>query len=82
MGNPQPVFKISGIDFSTVQFLGKSREHLKFPNRYGFKIFAFRLGEYFEEIRKHKQGDLICELSEDNWQGQRGIMIRVLDIVV
>lgn len=40
------------------------------------------MGEYYEDIRGLTSCDVICELAEDNWQGKRGIMIRVVDILV
>lgn len=82
MGNPVPKFLIQDFEIEGVKFLWKWRDHLKFESRYGFKIFAFGMGEYYEEIKSAGRCDVICELAEDNWQGKRGIMIRVVDVVI
>lgn len=82
MGNPSPVFLIENFKNTWVKFLGSGRDHLRFENRYGFKIFAFGMGEYYEELRSQEKIHILCELAEDSWQGQRGIMLRVIDIVL
>ena len=56
MGNPKPLFLIEDVIPSKISFLGQGREHLKFEHRYGFKIFAFGMGEYFEVLKKHLSG--------------------------
>lgn len=40
------------------------------------------MGEYYEDIKSIGSCDVVCELAEDNWQGKKGIMIRVVDVVV
>lgn len=40
------------------------------------------MGEYYEDIKGLISCDVICELTEDFWQGKRGIMIRVVDLIV
>lgn len=82
MGNPKPLFLIENFESEGVQFLGKGREHLKLASRYGFKMFAFGMGEYYEDIKNAQRFDIICELCEDSWQGKRGIMIRVVDLII
>jgi single-stranded-DNA-specific exonuclease len=82
MGNPKPLFLIKDFEIEWVKFLWKWRDHLRLTSRYGFKIFAFGMGEYYEDIRWLTSCDVICELAEDNWQGQRGIMIRVVDMII
>lgn len=82
MWNPVPKFYITDFELEGIKFLWKGRDHLKFESRYGFKIFAFGMGEYYEEIKRREKCDLICELAEDNWQGKKWIMIRVIDIVI
>ncbi len=81
MGNASPIFLIENFENQGIKFLWQGREHLRFENRYGFKIFAFGMGEWYEEIRSQEKMHIICELGEDSWQGNRGIMIRVIDII-
>lgn len=82
MWNPVPKFLIENFEIEAVKFLWKWRDHLKFESRYGFKIFAFGMWEFYEEIKSLDSCDVICELAEDNWQGKKWIMIRVVDIVI
>jgi len=82
MWNPKPLFLIKDFEMEGVKFLWKWRDHLRLESRYGFKIFAFGMGEYYEEIKWIERCDVVCELAEDYWQGKRGIMIRVVDMIV
>jgi len=82
MGNKKPLFIIEWYVPEKISFLWKGRDHLKFESRYGFKIFAFWLGEYYEELKKATVFDIVFDLSEDNWNGKRGIMIKIVDIVI
>ncbi len=68
MGNPKPLFLIHDFCPSKVSFLGQGREHLKLEHRYGFKIFAFGLGEYYELLRKTPVFSLVIDISQDTWQ--------------
>jgi len=82
MWNPKPLFLIRDFEIEKVKFLWKWRDHLRFDSRYWFKIFAFWMWEYYEEIKNIVSCDVVCELAEDNWQWKRGIMIRVVDIIL
>jgi len=82
MGNPVPKFLIRDFEIEWVKFLWKWRDHLKFESRYGFKIFAFGMGEFYEDIKSVTSCDIVFELAEDNWQWKKWIMIRVIDIVI
>ncbi len=65
-----------------ISFVWKWRDHLKFESRYGFKIFAFGFGEYYEELKKATSFDIIFDISQDNWNGKRGLMMKIVDIVI
>ena len=82
MGNPKPLFLIDDFSPSKVSFLGSGREHLRFDHRYGFKIFAFGMGEYYEILKFQKEMSLVVDISEDTWQGQRGLMLKVVDVII
>jgi single-stranded-DNA-specific exonuclease len=82
MGNPKPLFIVEDFTPEKIAFLGQGRDHLRFDTRYGFKVFAFGFGEYFEALRKQKSFHLIFDLSEDSWNGKRGLMMKVVDIVL
>ena len=68
MGNPKPLFLIEDFIPTKVSFLGQGREHLRLDHRYGFKIFAFGMGEHYELLRKTPIFSLVVDISQDNWQ--------------
>ncbi len=82
LGNPKPLFIIEDFTPDSISFLWKGRDHLKFENRYGFKIFWFWMGEYFDVLKKTKSFHLVFDISEDHRNGNRGIMMKVVDIVL
>lgn len=86
-GNTKPLFLIEDFIPESIGFLGtKSRDHLQFKHRYGFKIFAFGMGEYYEILKKHISSHktlwLVVDISEDNYMGKRGILVKVVDIIL
>jgi hypothetical protein len=40
------------------------------------------MGEFFDELKKHTSFHLVFDISEDHWNGNRGIMMKVVDVVV
>lgn len=81
--NPKPLFLIEDLEYDVLEFLGNWREHLRFTNKHWLKIFAFGFWEYYEDIKKAKNGvSIICDLSEDNWNGNKNILVKVVDVVV
>ncbi len=87
MWNPKPVFMVENLNDFKVEILwNKSRDHLKFTTKHLFKMFAFYMWDYYEEIkiwvRDWKKLDLIFDISEDNWMGKKNLMLKVLDVVL
>lgn len=82
MWNPKPLYFIEWIIPEKVAFLWKGREHIKIENRYGLKIFWFFLWEFYEQIRKAEQIDLVVDIAEDNFNGKKWIMLKIVDIVI
>jgi len=85
--NPKPIFMTYNLKDFKVEFLGnKSRDHLRFSTPHWFKIFAFYMGDYYEEIkrwlRNWKKLDLVFDISEDNWMGKKNLMLKVIDVVL
>jgi len=82
LGNPKPLLMIENFTPEKISFLGQGREHLRFDTRYGFKIFAFGFGEYFDILKKTPSFHLVFDLSEDSWMGKRGLMMKVVDVIL
>ena len=82
MWNPKPLFMVRNFTPEKISFLGKGRDHIRFDTRYGFKIFWFWFGEYFDILKKSSSFDIVFDISEDYWNGNRWIMMKIVDIVI
>lgn len=87
MGNPKPFFMLEDLKDFKIEFLwNKSRDHLKFSTNHGFKIYAFFMWDFYEQIKRWirdgKKLDLIFDLSEDNWMWKKNLMLKVVDVVL
>ena len=87
MWNLKPVFMVENLQDYKIEFLWKnSRDHLRFSTKHWFKMFAFFMWDFYEEIRRAtrdwKKLDLIFDISEDNWMGKKNLMLKVVDIVL
>ncbi len=87
MWNPKPIFMVENLSDFKVEILGnKSRDHLKFTTKHWFKMFAFYMWDFYEEIkrwiREWKKLDLIFDISEDNWMGKKNLMLKVVDVIL
>ena len=86
IGNQKPLFMIENLDYEAIAFLWKWRDHLRFNTRQWFKIFAFFMWDYYEEIKRaardHQAISVIFDISEDLWQWKRNLMLKVEDVVI
>lgn len=81
MGNEKPRLISRDIAYSKVEFLWKDRKHIKFVTPHWFKIFAFFMWEYYQEIKDRKTVSLVFDVSEDSWLGKKNIMLKVIDVI-
>ncbi len=85
-GNPKPVFMVEDLDYDSIWFLWKTRDHIKIMTKYGFKILGFFMWDFYEELKRWERAwkkiDVVFELSDDYWMGNRNLMLRVVDIVL
>ncbi|PZM86427.1 single-stranded-DNA-specific exonuclease RecJ [Candidatus Gracilibacteria bacterium] len=83
LGNEKPIFLVKNLEYEKIEFLGQGRDHLKFTTKYGFKIFAFFMGDFYEEIKRSKSPiSLVFDISEDSWMGNKNLMLKVIDIIL
>ncbi len=85
--NLKPVFMLENLQGSKISILwNKSRDHLKFTTNHWFKMFAFYMWDFYEEIKRWirdwKKLDLIFDISEDNWMGKKNLMLKIIDIIL
>jgi len=66
-----------------IDFIWNWRDHLRFTTKHWFKIFAFYMWDYYEEIkRSNKNISLVFDLSEDNWNWNKNLSLKVVDIIL
>ncbi|MDD3793845.1 MAG: single-stranded-DNA-specific exonuclease RecJ [Candidatus Gracilibacteria bacterium] len=83
IGNEKPLFLVENLSPEKIDFIGNGRDHLRFTTKHGFKIFAFYMGDYYEEIKRSKKNvSLVFDLSEDTWNGNKNLMLKVVDIIL
>jgi single-stranded-DNA-specific exonuclease len=81
--NEKPIFMIEDLDYDNIELTKNWSTHLRFITRHWFKILAFGMWEFYEKILKTKKKvDIVFDLSEDNWNGNRGILLKVVDVVL
>lgn len=81
--NEKPLFLVENLEIDKMDFIWKWRDHLRFTTKHWFKIFAFYMWDYFEEIKRSKKNvSLVFDLSEDTWNGNKNLMLKVVDIVL
>lgn len=81
--NEKPLFLVQNLIYDKLEFLWKWRDHLKFTTKYWFKIFAFFMWDFYEEIKRGwKSVSLVFDISEDNWMWNKNLMLKVIDIIL
>ena len=81
--NDKPLFLAKNIRYEKLEFLWTWRDHLRFTTKHWFKIFAFFMWEFYEEIKKsNKSVSLVFDLSEDTRMGHKNLMLKVIDIIL
>jgi beta-glucosidase/6-phospho-beta-glucosidase/beta-galactosidase len=73
---------IQNLDYTSIEYLGSGREHIKFLHKDGYKICGFWFWSFIEILRNAQNIHIIFDLSEDNFNGKKGIMLKVLDMIV
>lgn len=78
LGNPRPIFALKSVTAENVRTIGKEDKHLRFEIS-GTKAIAFDWGHTAEEI-KNKTIDIAFTFDEDNWDGDRKLELKIVDI--
>lgn len=81
--NEKPLFLVKNLVYDKLEFLWQWRDHLRFTTKHWFKIFAFFMWDFYEEIKRSwKPVSLIFDISEDNWMWNKNLMLKVVDIIL
>ncbi|OGD85769.1 single-stranded-DNA-specific exonuclease RecJ [Candidatus Curtissbacteria bacterium RBG_16_39_7] len=85
MGNPEPVFLTRNFLVENLRTVGSLNNHLKLQVRSDSKSFetiGFGLGEEAHFLRPGMEVDLVYTLSQDSWNGNTKLVLKVKDLRV
>lgn len=85
-GNEKPIFLMNNLTIKDLKWLGNGEKHLKLflhPTDGGPKIFeaiGFNLSQRFNELKIGDRINLLFNLEQDEWQGNKKIQMKIIDI--
>lgn len=83
MGNPRPVFQISGLEVVDKRAVGADKKHLSIrlkKDKNEIKAIFFNGDLREEKIELHNLYDVLFSLNLDTWQGREELKLNVIDI--
>ena len=83
MWNPKPLFMIENLQYESLAFLGKWRDHIRFNTKQWFKIFWFFMWDHYDMIKRSWwRVSIVFDISEDSWMGKKNLMLKLEDIIL
>jgi len=85
-GNPEPVFLMKNMTVVETRVVGNGSKHLKLslrPPGNAPKIFdaiGFSMGEKQADLKVGDQIDIVFNLKEDEWSGNKKLQLRLIDL--
>ncbi len=85
-GNKEPIFIIKNMVVEDMKIVGNGSKHLKMFLRAKngspkiFDSIFFGAGEEFKEIKKDDKIDIACNLCQDEWNGNKKIQLKIIDL--
>lgn len=85
-GNPHPVFLLKSLEVASVKIVGNGAKHLKLELKADkmpgktFRAIGFNLANGHQELKYGDRIDLAFELLVDEWNGNRELQFKILDI--
>lgn len=82
VGNEKPRFLCTDVPVHQYDTVGREGKHLKIKTRFNdmpIDCIGFRLGEYAHSLNGHRSIDIVCEIEEDNWNGNKLPKLKILD---
>jgi single-stranded-DNA-specific exonuclease len=83
-GNPKPKLVGYGLEVIEMRLVGAQNQHLKMKVRFGenaLEAMAFSKGFMASSLQIGKKIDIVFELTSNEWNGNRSMQLRVIDIV-
>lgn len=85
MGNPKPRFLGRNLQLLRSTLVGAQNQHLKFRCRFGeqeFGAIAFNQAHLDAMLKNANQFDAIFELDDNEWNGNRELQLKIIDLNV
>jgi single-stranded-DNA-specific exonuclease len=85
-GNEEPVFLVRNLKVQEIKIVGNGNKHLKISvmaedSPKVFDCIGFGMGEKFSQLIKlEDKVDLVVNLKEDEWNGNRKIQLQIIDL--
>jgi len=85
-GNEEPVFLMKNMLIEDLRVVGNGSKHWKLAIREDggspkiFDSIGFGFGDKFPELKKDDRIDIVFNLQEDEWNGNKKIQIRLIDL--
>jgi single-stranded-DNA-specific exonuclease len=83
MGNPKPLFLVSGAQVRSHRIVGNGQKHLQLQIGLADRVvdcIGFNLAYLAERLNGYKVIDLAVELLADSWNGNTKLKLKVVDI--
>lgn len=87
-GNEEPMFLVSRMKICEVRMVGNGMKHLKLSltsldnNPKIFDSIGFGMGGRFQHLKKDDIVDIVCTLNEDEWNGNKKIQLKLVDLKI
>jgi len=87
-GNEEPVFLMKNLEVSDLRTVGNGEKHLKLSLKANdgtpkiFEAIGFNLTNGFSHLKKGDKVDTIFTISEDKWNGNKKIQLKLIDIKI
>jgi single-stranded-DNA-specific exonuclease len=78
-GNPQPIFGLKKLKIVEISPMGAQKNHLRIATGAG-ELVAFFAGHLLTKLSPGDQIDAAVTISENNWNGERRLQLRVVDV--
>lgn len=88
VGNPRPVFLTRNVQVLNVKSVGTNNQHLKLfvkSTNYelrttNYPVIGFGLGNWSQKLRPGNVVDVVYQLEENTWNGQKTLQLKLKDL--
>lgn len=87
-GNEEPIFLMKNLEVSDLRTVGNGEKHLKLSLKATdgtpkiFEAIGFNFTNGFSHLKKGDKIDVVFTISEDNWNGNKKIQLKLIDIKI